>query len=268
MAKDETAKEKTGGAQLLDRAVTILNLLGDAGSQGARASDLAEASGLNPSTAHRIISSLEHHGFVERDPGAKQLRLGLALFVLGAKAADGTGFRRACHPALLRIAGQTGDMVFLMARSGFNTVCVDRQEGSYVIDTLTGQVGGQIPLGVGPASQVILAFLPEDEAVFIVENNAPLYQQFNALTADEVLKKLPEIRTNGYALDHGHLVEGISALAMPIRPQSAGVVGSVSINMTSARLKPGRLEDLLTLLRREISAVEQMINPHEMRAAT
>lgn len=267
MAKKVSAPEKTVGTQLLDRAISILNYLGECGTQGARASELAETCGLNPSTAHRIIASLESHGYIERATNPKYFRLGLALFTLGAKAADSSGFRRLFHPSLLRIAGETGDMVFLMVRSGFNTVCLDRQEGSYIIDTLTGQIGGQIPLGVGPASQAILAFLPADEAKLIIQNNAPNYDRFNGLTAEEILAKLPEIREQGYALDHSHLVEGITALAVPIKLKSGDVIGSLSINMTSARLKPGRLEELLALLKKEITNVGQSVNLYDVLAA-
>lgn len=268
MARKTVASEKTVGTQLLDRAISILNYLGECGTSGARVSELAEACGLNTSTAHRIITSLENHGYIQRDAVSKNFRLGLALFVLGAKAADSTGFRKLAHPSLLRIAAETGDMVFLMARNGFNTVCVDRQEGSYVINTLTGQIGGQIPLGVGPASQAILAFLPAREAELIVQTNALSYDRFNGLKAEDILNKLPDIRKQGYALDHGHLVEGISALAVPIRLESDEVVGSLSVNMTSARLKPGRLDELLALLRRETTEIERTINPHDVLAVS
>jgi len=268
VAKTKPDSEKTGGTQLLDRAIAILNNLGDAGMAGARIADLAAACGLNLSTAHRIISSLEGHGFVERIAGTKKVRLGLSLFSLGVKAADGAGFRRACHPALLRIAAETGDMVFLMGRSGFDAVCVDRQEGSYLIDTLTGQIGGQIPLGIGPASQAILAFLPSEEAEAIIRANEPRYQAYNKLSADSVLNRLANIRRLGYALDHGHIIEGISALAMPIRPEELGVVGALSINMTSARMKPGRLDDLVSLLQREIADLEALIHPRDMMGGT
>ncbi len=253
--------EKATGTQLLDRAVAILKHLGDIGERGAKSAELAEAVGLTQPTAHRIIGALERHGLIEREEATRRYRLGLSLFVLGAQAADGTGFRRICHPALLRLAAETGDTVFLMARSGFSTVCVDRQEGDYMIDSLTGQVGGQIPLGVGPASQAILAFLPPEEAKVILETNGPLYGRFNGLTEEEIAGRLSEIREQGYAFDHGRLVEGISALAVPILPHGRDVVGSLAINMTSARLQPERLPKLIDLLRGEVEAIEESINP-------
>ncbi len=243
------------GTQLLDRAVVILNHLGEAGRTGLRVAEVAEVFGLNLSTAHRIIAGLERHRYVERDPETKRYRLGLALFALGAKAADTTGLRRVCHPALMRIAWHTGDTVFLMARNGFNTVCVDRQEGTYVIDSLTGSIGGQIPLGVGPASQVILAGMPEREANVVLEVNAPHYARYRGLSPAAVRDQLPKIRTQGYAVDHGELVEGISALAVPVTLGETDVAGAIAINMTSARLGADRQAELLDLMRKEVETI-------------
>ena len=266
MTPDEKAETATG-TQLLDRAVAILKYLGAAGEKGARAVAIAEAVGLKAGTAHRIIAGLERHGLIEREKTTKRFRLGLSLFALGALAADGTGLRRICRPALMRLAAQTGDTVFLMARSGFQAVCVDRQEGSYMIYSLTGHVGGQIPLGVGPASHAILAFLTPDEAAVVLAANAGLYPAYNNLSADDVAAALPDIRARGYAVDEGRLVEGISAIAVPIRPQGRDVVAALSINMTTARLTPERLPDLVALLRREVQEIESTIHPLEFTTA-
>jgi len=264
MKTDErTDTEQTTGTQLLDRTVGVIKLLGEFGEKGARMSEIAGSLGLKTSTAHRIVTALERHGLIERERATKRYRLGLALFALGATAADGTGLRKLCRPALLRLAGETGDTVFLMARSGLNVVCVDRQEGSYMLDSLTGHVGGQIPMGVGPASQAIMAFLPQDEANAILEANAALYARYHGVSADKIRASLPQIRAQHYALDHGELVAGISALAVPILPQKRDAVASIAINMTSARLAPERLTALLELLKVQVARIEETINPLE-----
>jgi DNA-binding IclR family transcriptional regulator len=260
---DRPDPEQTTGTQLLDRTVGVIKLLGEFGEKGARMSEIAESLGLKTSTAHRIVTALERHGLIERERATKRYRLGLALFALGATAADGTGLRKLCRPALLRLAGETGDTVFLMARSGLNVVCVDRQEGSYMLDSLTGHIGGQIPMGAGPASQAIMAFLPEDEADAVIEANSALYARYHGLTPDRIRKSLPQIRAQHYALDHGELVAGISALAVPILPQKRDAVASIAINMTSARLAPERLNALLELLRTQVARIESAINPLE-----
>ncbi|WP_448955282.1 IclR family transcriptional regulator [Labrys neptuniae] len=251
------------GTQLLDRAVAVLRLLGDVGQAGATVAEISESLHLTQSTAHRIVTALERHTLIDREQATKRYRLGLALFAMGAAAADGTGLRRLARPAVLRLSAETGDTTFLMARAGFNAVCVDRQEGTYIIDTLTGHIGGQIPMGVGPASQAILAFLPTSEAEIIIETNAPLYSRYANLTPAGIRAALPIIREQGYALDDGSLVAGISALAIPILPRGRDAIASLALNMTSARLTADRIASLLAMLRQEVKQLEDSLNPLE-----
>ncbi|OWW02366.1 transcriptional regulator [Rhizobium sp. R72] len=258
MAKDEIAAT---GTQLLDRAVAILKYLGEAGQRGASMATIGEAMGLKQPTVHRIVTALERHGFVDRERETKRYRLGLALFSMGAAAADGTGLRQLARPALLRLAAATSDSVYLMARAGFNTVCVDRQQGTYVIDSLTGHIGGQIPMGIGPASQAILAFLPPAEADVILETNAMLYKKFGTFTARKIKNALEKIRTQGYAIDDGELVAGISSIAVPILPPGRDAIASIAINLTSPRLTAERTPELVGLLTREVREIEQQLNP-------
>jgi DNA-binding IclR family transcriptional regulator len=87
------------------------------------------------------------------------------------------------------------------------------------------------------------------------------------LTVEAIERALPEIRKRRYAVDDGQLVEGISAIAVPIVIASGGVAGAIAINMTSARLRKGRLKELIEILRREVAEIERTINPHDVSIA-
>jgi len=258
MAKEEIAGT---GTQLLDRAVAILKYLGEAGQGGASMARIVDAMDLKQPTVHRIVTALERHGLVDRERQTKKYRLGLALFAMGAAAADGTGLRQLARPALMRLAAATGDSVFLMARAGFNTVCVDRQQGTYVIDSLTGHIGGQIPMGIGPASQAILAFLPPAEADVILDKNAGLYKQYGTVTPRKIKDAIKKIRADGYAVDDGELVAGISSIAVPVLPAGRDAIASLAINLTSPRLTADRLPQLVALLTSEVRKIEAQLNP-------
>jgi DNA-binding IclR family transcriptional regulator len=122
-------------------------------------------------------------------------------------------------------------------------------------------------MGVGPASQAILAFLPPDEADAIIDANARLYERYHDLSADKIRARLPEIRTQRFAVDHGELVAGISALAVPILPTGRDAIASIAINMTSARLDATRQGQLVEVLREQVARVEAIINPLEVTPA-
>ena len=81
------------------------------------------------------------------------------------------------------------------------------------------------------------------------------------MTAAAIEAWLPEIRKRRFALDGGVLVARISALAVPILPKNREAIASTAINMTSARLQPKRLKGLIDLLRTEVRAFEELINP-------
>jgi DNA-binding IclR family transcriptional regulator len=119
-------------------------------------------------------------------------------------------------------------------------------------------------LGVGPASQAILAMLPPNEAEIILAANHGLYGRFNGLTVDQIKHELAGIRARRYAVDDGRLVEGISAVAVPVMVATGDVAGAIAINMTSARLRSRRVDDLVQILRREIAEIEEKINPHDV----
>src|SRR5919106_4832057 len=72
----------TSGVGVLDRCVAILRAVED----GARSfTDVVEATGLNRSTAHRLIQGLEEHGFLAAVGGFRYV-LGPRLLALATSA--------------------------------------------------------------------------------------------------------------------------------------------------------------------------------------
>ena len=76
--------------------------------------ELAQQSGLNRSTAWRILTTLEHHGMVERDPATARYHVGHAAMHLAA-AADYDGVVRRVRPILTGVAEHVGESVTLAA---------------------------------------------------------------------------------------------------------------------------------------------------------
>ena len=67
----------------------------------------------------------------EQDPATRLYRLSLDFFTLAAKAGNAMDLRALCRPALLRLCASLGDTIFLLVRSGFEVVCLDRSEGPF-----------------------------------------------------------------------------------------------------------------------------------------
>src|SRR5690349_15130648 len=162
--------DSTGGAS---RAFALLRVLAGAPAGGLRLKDIAEAAALPRPTVHRVLATLISEGMVERDDGGKHYRLGLALFVLAARAGNPMNLRELCRPSLLRLTGALGETIFLLVRNGFDAVCIDRTSGPLPIRSFTGDIGGSVMLGIGQGSMAILAHLPATEQDEIIRYNLP-----------------------------------------------------------------------------------------------
>jgi len=140
------------GNQSIGRAAAILRALAAGSPRGSRLADVVAATRLSRSSAHRLLGAMARAGLVEHDPAAAVFHLGWDLFAFGAKAASRRGLIDLAEGALHRLVDRTGDTVFLSVRSGAESICVDRREGSFPIRTLTLAVGDHRPLGVGAGS--------------------------------------------------------------------------------------------------------------------
>lgn len=72
---------------MLDRAVFLLDLVADAGTEGLTLKQLTELSGLNTATCHRILNTLVGHKLLARDDKKRCYRLGGRMSIYGARAA-------------------------------------------------------------------------------------------------------------------------------------------------------------------------------------
>jgi hypothetical protein len=75
-----------GGAQTIDRAATLLLLVGRAGPSGARLSDLVDQCGLSKPTIRRMLLALVRAGLLDQDLETRRYHIGPEIYVLGTLA--------------------------------------------------------------------------------------------------------------------------------------------------------------------------------------
>jgi DNA-binding IclR family transcriptional regulator len=142
-----------------------------------------------------------------------------------------------------------------MARFNHDSVCLDRRDGECIVPTLTGSIGGFVPLGVGPGSIAMLAFLDEDEQDYIIRANLGRYASYRNLTEDKVRQLIADTRRRGYAVDVGELIPGIAGVGLPIMTPGEKPGAALSFTLLCAKLTPGVLEHYGALLKEEIDAI-------------
>lgn len=244
----------------VQRAMAVLRALGNGSS---RVSELCKALGYTQATTHRLLQQLVQEGLVEQLP-TKRYALSLGLFELAARAGERGGLRSQCRPALLRLGAALGDSVFLLVRTGFDAMCLDRWEGPFPIRTFTGDIGGRVPLGLGQGSLAILANLPEKEREEVIRHNVPRLAGMGAIDGVYLQTEIERARRLGYAGTSSGLMEDMGGVGVPVFDVRGEVVAALSIGTISARLGGGRLEVVASILRREAAALSSQINPFDV----
>lgn len=248
------------GLQTLDRAVTVLRALGGSGEAGLRLIDLQKDARLTKPTLHRLLSALVTHGLVAHDAATRRYRLGQELALLGWSVAHRQQDLRAvaAHSASL-LAEQTGDTVFIVVRSGFDTVCVDRCTGAYPIKALTVDIGTRRPLGVGAGGIAILAGLAPAECDAILEAVTDRLATQTRATLAQVRSAVRDARRNGYAVSNGYVTEGVRALSVAIRDFRGEPVAAMGLAAILPRVPHKRVPDLARALDRECRRIESRL---------
>src|SRR3954463_2061196 len=124
--------------------------------------ELADASGLDKSTAARLLAFLAERELVTRDSGTRRYAAGPALLGLGAAALRRSDLRVGARPYLERLRDATGETVTLHVRVADDFVCVDGVESPFPIRRAM-PLGETLPLHLGSTGKAILAFLPSEE---------------------------------------------------------------------------------------------------------
>lgn len=250
----------TPGTQVIQRASVLMRLLASRGRVGLRLVEIVKSSGLEHPTVHRILKGLMAESLVMQDAGSRRYLLGPLVFELGLAAAPQFSLADICRPSLQRIADRTGDTVFLTVRSGNDSVCIDRREGSFPIKTFTLEVGARRPLGAGAGGLALLMRLPEQAVDEIVVANAARFGGYNNLTVPLLLTALRRSRDLGYALNDIHNTTGATTLGLPILNRYGHPIAAISIGAISSRMSEGRQKEIVAILRPEVRLIEKTLS--------
>jgi DNA-binding IclR family transcriptional regulator len=252
--------KSTGGAQAVDRALGLLRQVASAPADGLRLSDLAEASGLDRATAHRLLASLVANELVDQDVVTKRYTLGLDFFAMAAAASNRYDLAEVSRILLQTLSKQSGDTTMLCLRSGLNLVCVDVEMGSFPIKALPMDIGSRRPLGAGASGVAMLAALPDFEIEPTLRKLAPRLADAPGQELEHVQETVSACRALGYALVPDEPMGRIMGLAVTFANRRGRPQGTLSINGIPERFSPERLPSLLEALHSHARTVEQAMS--------
>jgi IclR family pca regulon transcriptional regulator len=228
--------------EALARGLEVLTLF-SASTPSLSLAEIVAQSGLNKTTAFRVVATLEAAGYLEHNPISRRYRPGLAVLQLGFAALSGMELRQIARPQLEQLADQLGETASLavMDRNGHEIVYVDRVRNRAIVGVVLG-VGSRLPAHAASLGKALLADRSEPELAAWVTKAASLSFTEQTLTGAQLLTDLAATRQRGYALSDQELAAGLRGAAVAIRDASGRAVAAISVSGPSATLTHERLE--------------------------
>ena len=248
------------GAQAISRAAQLLRAIPRGAATGRRLKDLAGSVGLTEPTARRILKALVREQLVAQDPATKLYRLGPLAFELGLASDHHAQIIEACRPHLRALAAETGDTVFLTRRSGLETVCLDRVDGSFPIRAAVAEIGQRMPLGVGTGGVVLLSAFSDAEVAEVLAAVAERVGAYNRLSVEEILARVAATRRKGYADIADKPIPGVRGIGTAVPAMSGPPVLAMSIAAVHARLPEERVPTVCQALHRTAGRIAAQLH--------
>lgn len=232
MKGDLDAKNDSPSVRALERGLDVLDCFCQ-GETKLSLTEIAARINLNPSTATRILATLEKRNYLTRNSETKKYQLGSQILCLITPSTQSFDLSSVAAPYMRELFEAYNESVTLYVVNDNYRVCVARIETTHALRRVVN-IGDRLPLTRGASGKVLLAWLPEDRRKAI-------------WSADPVIlcEELDKIRYQGYSISVSEREEGVAAVSAPIFDASNQVVAALAIAGPTARLTYDKLESMV-----------------------
>lgn len=222
---------KDSGIKVLDKMYDIIDTIHvqtrESGATGVN--EIAKLTGIHPATVHRILKSLQSHGWVVQDRNGK--------YMLGYKFASYANKDNAL--AVLKEAAYVVMREITESESQAMNLAIRQHEKCIIyVQTRTGKLLDYVlPTGTGlhmhatACGKILLSELPEpllSDILSLIDFVA--FTPRTVVKKSVFLKELELVRERGYALDMHESLDQSCCVAVPVRDENGKIIAALSFS--------------------------------------
>jgi IclR family acetate operon transcriptional repressor len=246
-----------GSVQAIDRGLAVLAMIANA--DGLTLTDLAQRVGLAPSTAHRILASLEAHRFVQHDEQRGLWLIGVGAFEVGTAFLRNRRLAGIGRVVMHDLMEQTGETVNLGIEDGGEVVFISQVE-SHVALRAFFRAGSRAAIHASGVGKALLAQFPEERVKQILHRRGlAKFTERTLVSPADLFRQLEEIRRRGFAIDDEERNLGMRCVAAPIFNEYGEAIAAVSVSGPTVRMTPERAAEFGPLVQRAAQEITASI---------
>ena len=227
------ADADAGTVRALDRGLQLLRLL--AREHRITLSNIAMQAGMPPSTAHRLLTTLQRHRFAAFDEDTQEWMIGVEAFRVGSEFLNRIDLVEASRDILQRLMSETGETANLAIAEDGDMVFVSQIETHNPIRAFFRH-GARSPMHACGAGKALLAQLAQEDIERLLRRKGLPEFTPKTLTKPHLLfAELETTRTRGWAYDDEERYAGMRCIAAPVFNAYGGAVAGISVSGPTAR---------------------------------
>ena len=229
-----------GGVQALTRALSILGALAES-DDGLTLTSLAKSVVLPPSTAHRLLTTLQRQRFVHFDSMSMLWQIGFQAFVVGNAFARSRDVVMIARPYMRRLMEESGETVNLYVLIDGEAICMAQVESRQMMRAIS-RPGGRVEMHFSGAGKAMLAHRPHQEVADIAAKRGLPRATPNTIVSYRKLQAdLVRTRSRGFAVDDEEYAVGLRCVGAPILDEHGEALAALSLSGPTARMSDDRL---------------------------
>lgn len=248
------APERSDQVQSLVRALTLVNRLAES-DEGVSLTEVAQQVGLSPSTAHRLLTTLEQERYVHFDAERRLWSVGVQAFMTGNAFLKTRTLVSLARPAMRLLMEDSEETVNLAVEDQAAAVYLAQVECRQMMRAFA-RPGGRVPLHCSSVGKALLSAMPDASLSKILHRQGlPRLTVKTLNTAAALRDDLARSRERGYAVDDEEHAVGLRCIAAVIFNESQEAVAAVSVSGPMARIPDERIPLLGEKVRSKADAI-------------
>lgn len=217
------------------RTLLILEVLGKS-DQPMTATEINAALGLPKQTVHRLCTTLEKNGFLTRQGKSKHYQVARRLRELGVGLLYNSRDHIARRQILHDVAREVRETVNYVVPEDSGMSYLDRVETDWAF-RIQLPIGTNVPFHCTASGKAFLASLaPNARRKLVASLSLTEMTKATHTTPDTLLDELKEITRLGYSMDREEFLDGMIAIAVPVKDPTGRFVAALAFHGPTQRI--------------------------------
>ncbi len=234
-----TGRPATRRIAAVERALAVLDALADGGAE-LGTNEIARRTGINASTASRLLATLAARGLVEHVPESGRYRLGIRLVQLGNAVLARLDLREVARPHLHALAEATGETATLSAPGEHEAVTVDFVQSASSVQSVARLGRPSVPHATA-TGKVLLAFGEAE----LPDGPLTAYTRRTITDRRALAAEIERVRARGFAQAIGEREDDLNAIAAPVFGARGELAAILGLQGPASRFRGEPVEPLL-----------------------